>query len=239
MLVSHRKKFIFTKTVKTAGTSVESFFEKWCMPEGEWKQVHGRKEYVSDAGIVGERTGQLKDAQWYNHMSAYNIRKHLGSDMWDEYLKFTVVRNPFEKLVSGFFMFQKDKISAGNEVKCFRTWLRNFGTLVMNNIDLVKAQHIPHYVKPIELALIDRDKYLINGKTCVDYFIRYESLVSDIDFVCKQVGIHFETCELPEFKKGIRHHKIPVQEYYDAQCIDLVLELYAWEISRFCYSLAA
>jgi hypothetical protein len=29
MLVSHRKKFIFVKTGKTAGTSVEVFFEKY------------------------------------------------------------------------------------------------------------------------------------------------------------------------------------------------------------------
>jgi hypothetical protein len=31
MLVSHLKKFIFTKTKKTAGTSVESVFEPYCM----------------------------------------------------------------------------------------------------------------------------------------------------------------------------------------------------------------
>lgn len=35
MLISHRKRFIFTKTAKTAGTSVESYFEQYCMPEGE------------------------------------------------------------------------------------------------------------------------------------------------------------------------------------------------------------
>ena len=31
MLISHRKKFIFTKTKKTAGTSVESVFETYCI----------------------------------------------------------------------------------------------------------------------------------------------------------------------------------------------------------------
>ena len=55
MLVSHRYKFIFTKTVKTAGTSIESYFEKYCMPEGEWKESHNREEYVSETGIIGYR----------------------------------------------------------------------------------------------------------------------------------------------------------------------------------------
>ena len=58
MLISHRKRFIYTKTVKTAGTSVESYFEPYCMREGEWSFSHSRAEYVSEAGIVGIRTGE-------------------------------------------------------------------------------------------------------------------------------------------------------------------------------------
>ena len=51
MLVSHRYKFIYTKTRKTAGSSVESYFEPFCMPHGEWTQRHLGEEYVSDVGI--------------------------------------------------------------------------------------------------------------------------------------------------------------------------------------------
>ncbi len=36
MLVSNRKKFIFTKTKKTAGTSVKSFFEPYSMNDKEY-----------------------------------------------------------------------------------------------------------------------------------------------------------------------------------------------------------
>jgi len=103
LLVSHRKRFIFTKTVKTAGTSIESYFERWCMPEGEWKPVHVRGEYVSDAGIIGERSGNPRGAKWYNHMSCKCIYDQVGCDIWNRYFKFTVVRNPFDKVISGFF----------------------------------------------------------------------------------------------------------------------------------------
>ena len=133
MLVSHRKNFIFTKTVKTAGTSVEAYFEKWCMPDGEWQPLHVREEYVSDAGIIGKRADKPSDATWYNHMSAYNIRHLLGDDAWREYFKFTAVRNPFDKLVSGFFMFWKQKQAnqlarsvdtRELEIEQFRRWIR-------------------------------------------------------------------------------------------------------------------
>lgn len=46
MLVSHRYKFIYTKTVKTASTSVESFFERFVC-----QRVNGNS-WVMRFGIV-------------------------------------------------------------------------------------------------------------------------------------------------------------------------------------------
>lgn len=104
MLVSHRYRFIYTKTVKTAGTSVESYFEPYCMKEGEWSFSNQRDEYISDAGIIGYRGKNRPDnCVWYNHMSAREIKNLLGQDIWDSYFKFCVVRNPFSKAVSWYY----------------------------------------------------------------------------------------------------------------------------------------
>ena len=57
MLISHRKQFIYTKTYKTAGTSVEVYFEPYCMQEGEWKEVlnSDAKKY-GGSGINNQKT---------------------------------------------------------------------------------------------------------------------------------------------------------------------------------------
>ena len=107
MLISHRKKFIFLKTAKTASTSVEAFFESWCLPEGEWEISHARPEYCSESGIIGERSVNARNAIWGNHMPADQIKNRIGTTIWEEYFKFTVVRNPFDKMVSGFYFFEK------------------------------------------------------------------------------------------------------------------------------------
>ena len=73
MLVSHRKKFIYTKTVKTAGTSVESYFEKYCMLEGAWEFAHGREEFVSAEGIIGYRGNNAREKKLYNHMPKQSV----------------------------------------------------------------------------------------------------------------------------------------------------------------------
>lgn len=40
-LISNKKKFIYIKNVKVVGTSIESYFEKYCIPfEKDYKQSH-------------------------------------------------------------------------------------------------------------------------------------------------------------------------------------------------------
>lgn len=217
MLVSHRKKFIFTKTVKTAGTSVESYFEKYCMPEGEWVESGPREEYVSETGIIGYRGAKKPGKTWQGHMSAQRIRDLIGPETWQDYFKFTVVRNPFDKLVSGYYLFVRQKVIAIDEglsdIENFRRWIQGGG--VIN----------------------DRDKYLIDGEECVDYFIRYEKLQEGIEEVCNRLSISYDPSSIPEFKKGIRSHEFTISEFYDEKTARMVEDKYAWEMERFAYRL--
>ena len=79
MLISHRYRFIYTKTAKTAGTSVESFFERFCMPEGTWRQLHERNQHVSPEGIIGCRRAEIPPGTtWWNHMPAAEVKELIG-----------------------------------------------------------------------------------------------------------------------------------------------------------------
>jgi hypothetical protein len=70
MLISHVRQFIYLKTRKTAGTSVEIYFEPYCVdPRHYHGEEHERKGAVSDWGIVGARR-QASLQTWYNHMPA-------------------------------------------------------------------------------------------------------------------------------------------------------------------------
>ncbi len=217
---------------------MESYFEKYCMAQGEWAKSHGRDEYVSESGIIGYRGAERKISTWYNHMPARAIRDLMGEEIWSHYFKFTVVRNPFDKLISGFFMYDRPQNKRGTihglkslvkrmvgrgdpihrvkgttEVERFRSWIREGG------------------------AIIDRDKYLIDGKECLDYYIRFESLDDGIRQVCEQLSTPFEPARIPEFKKGLRHHRTKTRDYYDATTEKIVRNLYAWELEKFSYDL--
>jgi hypothetical protein len=220
MLVSHRKKFIFVKTGKTAGTSVEVFFEKYCFPENEWIFSHARDEYINPlSGIVGYRGAGKDDVKFYNHMPASKLRTEIGEDIWEHYFKFTIIRNPFDKMVSAFFHFEKsqnpDKYSMDNltDIQRFRNWVSDGG------------------------KILDRDIYLINGKVAVDYFIRFESLKEDIETVCQKLQLDYDLADLPTLKSEHRDRTIKLKDFYDTPTEKIVRELFKFEIEYFDYDL--
>ena len=124
MLISHKKNFIYFKTIKTAGTTVEIFFEKECIPSEVYTRPSERtKQIMTDDGIVGSRCkrewyGKIVmqnlikrvftegvynnyfNPQWYSHMSASEIRWKIGEEKFQDYFKFCVIRNPFDKVIS-------------------------------------------------------------------------------------------------------------------------------------------
>ena len=53
MLVSHLYKFIFIKSLKTAGTSTEVFLEQYCISDIE--ESHWRGAIATEEGIIGKR----------------------------------------------------------------------------------------------------------------------------------------------------------------------------------------
>ena len=208
------------------------------MPEDDWEFSHAREEYVSEDGIIGYRGNDARGKQWVNHMSALEIRNKIGNSIWNSYFKFCVIRNPFDKLISGFFFVEEQKrhrsftqdlksrvkkiMGKGEPIDCikgedsiarFRSWLRNGG------------------------SIIDRDKYLIKGEICVDYFIRYEDLENGIKHVCNVLDIPFESERIPRLKSGLRNRKIPLHDFYDEQTIQIVMRLYEFEIETFDYSM--
>jgi len=219
MLISHRKQFIYTKTLKTAGTSVELYFEKYCMPDGVWKFQNSREMYVSTAGIIGFRgMRNVSGYEWYNHMPASEIREKVGDSIWDNYFKFCVIRNPFDRLVSGFFYYQqlrhgKKAAGAGDLIVNFRRWVKENGH-----------------------STIDRDKYLINGQICLDYLIRYEELEKGIRHVCDILELPFEPDSIPYMKAGFRGVDIPLKDFYDFETVQIVTNMYKFELHQFNYS---
>ncbi|MGH8553332.1 MAG: sulfotransferase family 2 domain-containing protein, partial [Methylococcales bacterium] len=96
MIVSHKYRFIFIKTVKTAGTSIETYLSGWC----------GDEDIVTPVDPPEPGHRPRNHAGFYNHMPGQEIRTLIGVDTWSSYFKFCFERNPWDKMVSWYFYWK-------------------------------------------------------------------------------------------------------------------------------------
>jgi hypothetical protein len=69
----------------------------------KYEFIDSQKNYSSDFGIITSRGMQNFDRnfyqKYYSHMSAEEIKKIIGDEKFNNYIKFCVVRNPYDKMV--------------------------------------------------------------------------------------------------------------------------------------------
>jgi hypothetical protein len=94
VIISHKYRFIFVKTLKTAGTSIEFFLSQHCGPE----------DVVTPILPHIEPHRPRNDEGFFNHIPAAAIRDRVGPDVWRTYFKFCVERNPWDKTLSYYHM---------------------------------------------------------------------------------------------------------------------------------------
>ncbi len=233
MLVSHRYRFIFLKTNKTAGTSVEKYFEPYCMAQDEpnHQSRDASEAYVSESGIIGSRggrsgykrfrnlmtimSGQKSPNLWWNHMPASAIVESFGDSLWRKYFRFTTIRNPYEKAVSAYF-FQKRRR---------KVVMQDFEAERLLFLDWLKKGRLPQ----------DRNKYVLDGEYCLTDVIRVETLLPDLERICTQLGIPYEPERLGRKKGNIRPSWASVHAMYTTEARSIVRQHYSYELNKFGY----
>lgn len=120
MIISHKHKFVFLKTRKTAGTSLEMSLSGICGPQDVITPLSRDDEYKRKtfSGVGAQNyllplkdftlTDYLrwliyfKKPRYYNHDSASKVSTHLGENTWQDYFTFCFERNPEDKLLSHY-----------------------------------------------------------------------------------------------------------------------------------------
>jgi hypothetical protein len=226
MIVSHRHRFIFLKTRKTAGTSIELSLRPQCGPDDivtpvtedrAAPQCGGPRNYLHDrAGwsladrIAWQLRGDLSLKSrpaigFFGHVRGVDLRERLPARVWRDYFKFTIERNPWDRQVSHYFWRMR---RAGARKPSFGDYLR--ASAPLGNWEIYT----------------ERDQLI------VDKVLRYETLQTDLTATAAMLGLP----ELPHIARAKTSHRpgtASYRDFYDDALRDLVARSYAREIDHF------
>lgn len=222
VLVSHNHGFVFLKTRKTGGTSVELALEPLCRPAGA-SVSEATPAIIGAEGVVGRRLTPLRGGartrpaiDWRNHMPAAEIRDALGADVWRRYRRVTTVRDPFDAAVSRYhWQLARRGLPEAADFADTRAAFR----------DLVTG---PSYES-------DHDLVHLDGAFAADRVIRFETLAADLAAVRRELAPDAAPAPLPHAKRTSDRRRRPVADYYDEASIAAVRRNGAWAIDRFGY----
>tara|TARA_R100001086_G_scaffold203828_1_gene119802 strand:+ start:171 stop:785 length:615 start_codon:yes stop_codon:yes gene_type:complete len=156
MYINNEKKFIFIHVPKTAGSSIHIFFK--------------------DVFNVADRSDPLPDI---HHQSVGSI---LDKDpIYKDYFKFAVVRNPYDRFLSGYRDFSQNKHSSRASHPYHIEDGCTFERFCLDFSDSVWSKDI-HFRPQHELLTV-------GDEVKVDKIIRFENLKDDLQEVFDLLGL--------------------------------------------------
>lgn len=218
MILSHQHKFLFLKTHKTAGTSIEIFLSQFCGPADIITEVSPEDERLRRRlGYPGPQNHLESDQgrpRFRAHVTFAQLLARLktegvGIEFLSDYFKFCFERNPFDKLVSSYF-YQRHRAARGLSFEEF----------------LARGRY---------RKLADWKIWTLAGRQAVDFIGRFEDLEADLGRALERIGIHAHI-GLPLAKTRYRSDREPYTKWYPTpESRRYVEELFARELAHLGY----
>jgi hypothetical protein len=225
VILSHRHRFIFLKTRKTAGTSIEIALSRFCGPDDVITPILDRDEATRrELGFPGpqnldvprarQRVADRVRALWsgpprfYNHASAGFVRRYVEPEVWNGYFKFCFERNPYDKAISRWRWSTRRQASPPP----LDVYLRNAGRRHLTNWDI----------------------YAKGGALAVDFVGRYEHLADDLAAALARIGLPADLA-LPRAKATSGSDARHYSELLDAPSRARIERVCARELAAFGY----
>lgn len=207
MRVSHKHKFVFIAIPKTGSSSIRTI--------------------MREKADVLSVPGAPPSSPLYHHVKPSKLETYFKEQNWNwnEYFKFTFVRNPWDRAVSVWEY--RNRVASE----------QNFDLYAQDSF-AIQSKKLIHKWKTFKGMLRQTDGngfqynwcFDENGNKVIDVIGRFENFQEDFNIVCDRIGIPQQ--QLPHKNKTKHKH---YTEYYDEETKQIVAEKYAKDIEYFGY----
>jgi hypothetical protein len=239
LIASYKHGFVFIKTQKTAGSSIEFALSPHCGPQDIVAPIGPSEDrdrfkftgvlpqnFATDADfearyIAAVRRGHRKRIRdmlaqsadhggCQPHEDVVGIRRRVPPDFWQRALKITAERHPYEKAVSRAWFSYKERDG--------RDFPSHLDSAIHTDLDKYAGFQT----------------YSLDGKCAVDVVLLHETLQADLDALCARLGLPPLT--LPFRRSHTRKDRRPAREVlsesqkaFIAEACRQEFELFGWE----------
>lgn len=157
-----------------------------------------------------------------------DYRRIFADDFW-RYFKFTVVRNPFSRVVSAYEFLKRGGHPAWPDDRRYcdevLSEYKGFEDFILEELDQAVEEQV-HFRPQVNFLTLDEE-------LAVDYVAQLETLETDFEVICEHLGVERE---LPhENRTG--DDRPPLTSYYEREDVaDTVRTLYTDDFSLLDYS---
>ncbi len=228
-MISHHHKCIFIHIPKNAGQSIEHAFLN--LLDLDWNtRAPLLLRYNEQPELGPPRLAHLRAHEYIKY-------KYISQEIFDQYYKFSFVRNPWSRMISFYKYLGFEKKSSFND-------------FVQNDFRKKLFKEKYWFIRP------QHEFIYHEGRLLVDFVGKFESLQEDFNILCEAIGLeptsipHVNKSETPIktnlinplkiFSRNKNSDKVDqtrksYQEYYDHNSVEIIEELYGKDIDLFDY----
>ena len=232
MIVSHSHRFIFIKTRKPAGTTVEIALSRYLADGDVVTPISPDDEELrAGLGYPGPRNDLIpvrrytarqvaravrrgRRERYANHTALRDLRRTMSAREFDDYTKFTIERNSWDREVSMYWWHTKPRPGSGSEP--------------------TRRPSMLDYIRTIK-QFSNLCLYTIDDEVAVDRVCRYEELEDDLADLMADIGVG-GTIDLPKAKSQFRLDRRPLNEVLGEEERELIADRCRREIAEFGYT---
>jgi hypothetical protein len=198
-VIDHNLKIVFVEIPKTATQTIT-------------------KEFTDQRNPIGWSKAHMLYRQHYS-ISQLLEYDYLSTKQFDDYFKFSFIRNPFERAVSEYFYRCKIHKNYENEHP-------TFDHFIAQDLEYTQRQQSIH-----QHLLPNYDFIYMNDVCKMNFVGRYENLQNDYDTLCDMIN-------KPKSKLKIKNstYHNHYSEYYSEQTKKLLVSKYANDIQYLDYT---
>lgn len=214
--INHDKKALFIHIPKNGGSYIAEILSKHYGFKNYYLQRpdHSTFCFGKDSSVLLHENKIHGTLVYYKSSPHINQIMNMNEDKWNNYYIFTFIRNPYDRIISGWNYINKYNLS-------FKNYLNSY---LENNLE-INAYDYWH-------VFMTQTRHIINtnGKIRCDYIAKFENLEHELKIILNHLDFK-DIFHVPYKKNSKEHEKYDL--YYDEKTYEEVKILMKEDFDNF------